>query len=410
MTYNLRHILLGYNWHLKNDKAWFLSTVRSDLFEVDFFNETLEYLSQVPSSEASWGHSSTCFKQDDYIFCFPIYGAHISKFDTIKYKWKQIPIVMGKKMPLIAEQYWIMRRNVFLYARGINSIIEFDSHSDYIVGVSELPTERGERLGLAVKHEDNIYIVSNSRPMIYKFNMADKSIRKIYIDLKDVKLWTICYDGKFFWLTGFGKNLYRWDETSGSVQIFHTPSNFGRYCFDKSDRNLYCGSSAYNGPAFQGSFKVGEYIWFIPSQTNSILFIDAYGNVHPFPIEEDVESFYTLERAVPHIYFIQYVRDERYIGLFSCKNEWSVEIDAVDLTYKIRSYSVTEDTKSHICETLSDVWSETYTPGYSLVSMSSLIDDVDGKVHPNGTLKREIDSLKWQESSSHGESIYHFML
>ena len=58
-----------------------------------------------------------------------------------------------------------------------------------------------------------------------------------------------------------------------------------------------------------------------------------------FSIEEEGHTEENIStQLLRHKYLLQYVRDDRYIGLFSLKNKWIFEVDSKELEYRILDY------------------------------------------------------------------------
>ena len=120
------------------------------------------------------------------------------------------------------------------------------------------------------------------------------------------------------------------------------PTQFGMYDFSKNStgkvNNIL---DEYKFPIFLYSIVVGKSVWFIPYLTNKIIYIDQESFVlQVFEIEEENETKESiLERTdLCYKYLFEYVKDNRYIGLFSIKNNCILEIDTFEQRYKYKQY------------------------------------------------------------------------
>lgn len=100
-------------------------------------------------------------------------------------------------------------------------------------------------------------------------------------------------------------------------------------------------------PLFHYSVAIRDYVWFIPFQTNEILYINkntfeinVFSLIEENHIEENIKK-----QLLNHKYLLEYVRDNRYIGLFSLKNRWIFEIDSEKLTYEVFDYKLFDTEK-----------------------------------------------------------------
>ena len=142
-----------------------------------------------------------------------------------------------------------------------------------------------------------------------------------------------------FWLSGYDKNIYIWEKDKNIVEISnHFPSNFGIYNFDRKEKPfLDCETTEYDVFTFLESIDTRDYIWFIPFQTNQILYVNKVTNeINIFEIGEEEDGKSIIDREMNCKYILQYVLDGRYIGLYSVKNSVVFEIDAHTMELKTR--------------------------------------------------------------------------
>ena len=112
---------------------------------------------------------------------------------------------------------------------------------------------------------------------------------------------------------------------------------------EDTDGEVDCNKDGFEVPAFLYSTIAGKFIWFIPFQTNKILYVNRENHeIHAFEIAEEVENRESLINRTDYKgkYILEYVKDSRYLGVFSIRNCQIVEIDAVRLTYKWCDYDI----------------------------------------------------------------------
>ena len=153
----------------------------------------------------------------------------------------------------------------------------------------------------------------------------------------------MCHDGEKFWLSGYCKEVYIWDSLTNKINIVNGfPRDFGIYDFtEETDGKANCIASEYKRFAFIHSVTLGENIWFIPYITNKIIYVNKYTyQIHTFEVNEEDETKESIlsRRNLWYKYLLEYVKDERYLGLYSIKNNCMMEIDTVKMTYEYRSY------------------------------------------------------------------------
>ena len=118
---------------------------------------------------------------------------------------------------------------------------------------------------------------------------------------------------------------------------------------------LHCEKEEYGVPlcpTFLYSIMVGEYVWFIPYTTNKIIYINKKNyKLYSFEIEDENETRDTLlANLLHHKYLLEYVKDNRFIGLYSLKNNRILEIDAKELNYKWKDYTFSDKSLTQCCE------------------------------------------------------------
>lgn len=116
---------------------------------------------------------------------------------------------------------------------------------------------------------------------------------------------------------------------------------------EKQKYNLDCEYYENNLPIFLNLISTKDSIWFIPFKANKIVYVDKEtGKINIFEIKDEEErEGWILKNKMEAKYILQYVIDNRYIGLFSLKNNCIVEIDTIERRIEYISYSFDEETK-----------------------------------------------------------------
>ena len=106
-------------------------------------------------------------------------------------------------------------------------------------------------------------------------------------------------------------------------------------------------------PLFNDSILLGEYIWYIPIQDDApVLYIHKDNhNVQIMKISEEKETEKTLrQRENAFKYRVVYVRKDRYIGVYSIKNQSIFEIDTKELLVKQKNYVISDIARERIAD------------------------------------------------------------
>lgn len=153
---------------------------------------------------------------------------------------------------------------------------------------------------------------------------------------------SICFDGIDFWLSGYRKEVYVWNKESNTLKtIANFPQQFGIYNFDGQGKELLdCVSYEYDTPTFIDSVAIGQYIWFIPFKTNKIVCVDKdTQEIKFFEIDDEEDTEVSLkENYLHHKYLLQCVIEDRYLVLYSIKNNCILEIDTSEGKVEKKTY------------------------------------------------------------------------
>ena len=349
MGKGLNDMIWGDNWHIEEERAWFVDGQRDRLCYVDLKLNKYEYITDIPNTELNKHRlNSMCLKIENEIYLMPIYGRKIWIYNLDNSQFEQIVINNPDNVCLKIYNFWIYGDKIYALSIGLQKIIEVDIRrkviSNYFMlhGLDELDIENetGIRVG------EDIYYASSETNCIYQFNLESKQITTYVVPMVEGGFYTISYDGRLFWLSGCCKEIYIWDKENNSTKVSNDfPQNFGIYDFrGNSEDILDCTAVIYDDNTFVRSMQVGNYIWFIPWRTNKVIYVDTETyQISAFEIageEENRESL--LKHCISQKYIVQYIREDRYIGLFSLKNNYIIEIDAVEKRVEKKPYSLGE--------------------------------------------------------------------
>lgn len=334
------------NWLADDNKIWFMTGETDRLFCFDKDTKECVLVSEIPeNSPAGFRGHSRSVKKENRIFCLPNFGENIWCYDISCGLWEMIPVKNGKETEIFCWDAWLIQDKLYAVSRGLRKILELDIQTRDI-SYHEICADTTQIVSGGVLKDRCIYIVCSSPASIYKFDCSDKKKEMYLLSEIHDQLQTICFDGRKFWMSGRKKKIYVWEEETGETTILDGfPDSFGIYNFSgKYEKVLNCEEVEADVPMFQTSVYVGSYVWFIPFQTNKILYIDKDDfsiNVFPMENEEQTEEDVAMQ-LLQHKYLLEYVWDGRYIGLYSLKNRWMLEIDSRELQYHVMDYNMTE--------------------------------------------------------------------
>lgn len=337
----------GDKWSIDNNEGWFVAGNINALFCVDMERNDYRIISLLPDYfKYGFRMNSNCIKYDGVVFCLPDKGDCIWCYDLSKDNFTEIKVENPNHIDIMIGDFWKCGNEIWAVSVGLKQIIEIDIKKKKIVNYYTIPNGKEVEIANSAKEGNYIYIVSATKNIIYEFNIKTRKIEvNEIVDIND-RLRTISICDGIFWLSGYKRKIYLWDKKKNKTEILDKfPQNFGLYNFDNEQVLLDCERLEYPVFSFLESISVGNYIWFIPFQTNQILYVDkdTYG-IKAFQIEEENESVESIRnREMDCKYVLQYIYEERYIGLYSFKNEMVFEIDVETLELKKRIIMMEDD-------------------------------------------------------------------
>lgn len=337
------------NWWIENDKAWFCAGEFNALFCVDLNTQQCELLARIPEcSIKDFRLYPFCIKYKDIIFCLPDIGKNIWYYDIKHKTWGKIQLNNKNRINVNIDCYKQDNKNLILIEEKsgmifkINlekrvveeeySVFLFDHTSDNVFG------------SVYALMNDKIYYPINTK--IFELDINKKEA-VLYQDGSSIgaKQYCICYDNDHFWLNGYSKEIYICNKAGRMVNtIIEYPSKLeDNYC--QSEELLF----------LTRLIPLGNYIWCIPFQLNEIMYIhkDSF-EISVLEIPEERQTVESVkDNLVGHKYLVEYIREDRYIGIYSLKNQWIFEIDTYELCVKRKEYTLSNTSMQNLVKVCS---------------------------------------------------------
>lgn len=379
------------NWHIEGSEAWFVDGLRDALCYINLKKNKCEYIVNIPNNETcKFRLNPRCLKIENEIYLMPDLGKKVWVYNLKNDQFEHIEIDNPNSVRLGIYKFWVYDHEIYALSVGLKKIIEINIEKNTISNYFAIPIPDGEEMDndAGIRVGENIYCASSSLNQIYQFHLKSKQIITHVVPEVEGGFQTISFDGHLFWLSGNRKEIYLWDKENSTTKVLNDfPPDFGIYDFLGNCENILDRAAViYNTQTFVASMTVGDYIWFIPYQTNNIIYVDqATYQIYTLEVEEEEEERGSLlKHSLCHKYLVQYIREERYIGLFSLKNNYIFEIDAVEKKVEKKSYIIDEKSisklKPLVCEILNErneldriIFSSWLTRRYTQIK-----DDVDG--------------------------------
>ena len=325
-------------WYIEGDKAWFIGTEYNAIFRADLVSLKCELISHFPV-ENIWEPrmNPRCVKVGDYIVSLPSYQSSIFFYNIKNNSFQQIEVDIPKKTPLSIYHYWHDSERVYCFSRSLQSILTIDVKNKKVV-ISKRIDEQINAM-YAVKVGRCIWMPNSLDNRIFSYNLDNGRVDEYVLSNVKGKLYAICYDGENFWLTGNRREIYLWKKGDASVFVIDDfPEKFAEYVTD--GKGVYSTNSMnmeFKEPPFNQCLFLNGSIWCIPFQTNMILKIEK-DTYTISGIGDDETAREVLSREYNQKYLLEYVREGRYIGLFSLRKNSILELDTQNNRIEKREY------------------------------------------------------------------------
>lgn len=356
------------NWWLEGDRAWFCGGAFAALFCVNMNSLECEIVQQIPECDFNnFRQFSYCLRYENNLFCLPTYGKCVWCYDNDRKIWEKIGIPSEEQILICMASYGKNNSQIIL-RDDEGKFIEIDLEKKEVGAVYRIPLE-DSMVGGYVLVGNIIYGIAGNK--VYCINRNNSEVITYEIGAAKAGFYTIAFDGKNFWISGFCKEIYVWNPKQGVIKVItEFPEQFGIYRIDESGNffkdcnlfisltpNVYKSNIAFGRFVeeygfFSDSVSCGKYMWFTPHRSDGIIYVDkdTY-EVYFMEIEEEEETEVSIKSNLIYSkYLIEYIREDRYIGLFSIKKQWIFEIDAEDLRVRKRNYKLNDQSVLSIAE------------------------------------------------------------
>ena len=333
------------NFCIDGDKIWAVDTERNLLYEIDYETGEYELVKEIPDEKLSkFRLNPRCLKCENEIYCMPDESNNIWVYNIDSMHFSKMDLVNPNKVRHIIQSF--VRHGDYVYAlsKGLSQVIEVNIQDKKIENYYKLADD--DIFTDCIVGNNSIIGLSINSNKLYEFNIETKKIFYYSIPNVNMIIKTICYDGENFWLSGNRKKICIWNRNKNSIrEIEEFPQGFGLLNFSIDNKKLLDMDFVISDDMIFGFSAVTvQYVWFIPWRANKILYVNRFTyEINSLEIDEEEETIYSITRKVKGKYQLCYVKNNRYIGLYSFKNKCIFEIDAEVLSIKRKSFTISEE-------------------------------------------------------------------
>lgn len=326
-------------WWIEGTQAWFVTAEKNILMQYDMEKETGKVLGKVPCADGfRW--NPQCMKYNNEIVCFPDRGKHVWIYSLKTYEWEQIKIRQGENKRKTCQYIFRDGSNIYFASRELGQLYILDMGTkqiaEYDINILHKNNTDIEFKGLSNGIVIGQYIFWAFIETSY-FLMMDRyndecTLRKLELDIQIMRIQA---DKDDIWIVGLDKSVYVWQPKTNVLERFSNfPTTFGGYMREDDNWAISFKNEKFLKPLFCVPVINEGFVWLIPWYGNEILYIDKETlKVNSFFIEDEEADGSSL-KILGCRYLINYVREERYIGIFSSKTGQQIEIDTREKKYK----------------------------------------------------------------------------
>lgn len=323
---------------LEDTKGWFVLGGYNALFEIDFEKKEYYMLDKLPTERIrGFRLNPRCVKFGQYLYCLPDFESAICVYDFERKKWIKIDISNLDNQRLAVVYLGVFETRLLIFSYGLQTLFWLDTKNNSLQVVVNLLDATDQRITHIIQEGQRVYGVSNHGVIAYDLRTLDVYLYRI----KNMpeELTRICFDNEKFWFAGKRREIYVWKRGNDFVDVISDfPENFGIYCEKESGEILVdTVKEEYKVSAFLELMCIKDKIWCIPFQTNEILCMNRdMDSITSFIIEEEAVTSEGLWKkySLNHKYLCVYVKENRYIGLYSLKNDSILQIDTDENSYE----------------------------------------------------------------------------
>lgn len=338
-------------------EGWFVGGEISALFHIDFIKNQYKYVNKIGDISLNEIRRNTlCTVYNKKVFCFPVCGDTLWIYNLVTHKFSYIKdSIFGEKM--CVPRIYIYNDRIYMFSKLNNGLIIINPETEAIERIVPVISEEISIPFLGMLFDgDILYCSAIDKGKIFAFSLKTEKVLEYEIPQIPAGISTITkFKGDSFLLTGYKKELYLWNKSTGEIKIISGfPEGFGIY--EMQQGNLVINDhDIYPELLFSSSIDLGRRVLLIPYRTNKLLCFDKENmKLDEIAIPDEEEDRDILSRPLPHKYLTVYIRQNKFLGLYSLKNNCLIEIDADNLKVEQRHIYLSDDSWPHIMQELKE--------------------------------------------------------
>ena len=310
-------------WDVHDGYAWLFDTESNYLFRADFMKKSVSAISSIPiERKYRYRTFSYIYEWNDEVYIFPDRASYVYIYNQTSRTWNTISLEHTKDNRV--RVIWCKTINSYLYFFSANmkcimringETKKIDSRHYYLEDENKIVD--GDREVVTIDHF--IYVHEYNKNKLYKINFTELSEEIEYLPIiKTIKL--ITYYNNSIWIYGDGRELYSFNVEKKDVKHVASVNCNGEVAM--------LDNKEYEYSAMVG---VNNGILFISALQNSVIMYNINDNstseIKLPPEKRNIKNTEVLINPIT----VNYVRNDRYVGIYLIKYRKYYEIDALEL-------------------------------------------------------------------------------
>ncbi len=308
----------------EESNAWFVNHNENILYRISISTEECKEIARIPNGKSGlYRANPLCLKYKDDIICLPVSNECIWFYNLKCNEFEKMKVENPQTEAIGFRWAWIIDATLWAWASGLKQLVEINLESREIENCYKISNDAEEKFAYQVINVDeSIYLFENKRKILYEFDTAQKQTIEHGIPQIRMDVNTICYFQGAFWFSGTGKCIYIWEKDSDKLTtLCDFPKEFQ---IKRSEKRL----TVYQRAIFYLSININQYICFIPwdipkTVCTGVLFVNR--KTHQMKVIKLYNEECELKESFH--YSLEYIRDDRYIGIYYSRNAYISEID-----------------------------------------------------------------------------------
>ena len=331
------------NWSIVKDKAYFIIDDYAIILCADIVNKEISFVTCLPQNvRQQWSHVH-CESHNGKLYCIPSLGDDILIFNPRKNLWNRVSCAyLGKGFYVL--DVWDYEDKLIVPSAKYGEVIIIENNICKAIPFIKISGD-DDRFLACTHMGDTAFVASSKCSNIAVINIKSQQVNNIQLKNVPDCFMTMSYDGVNFWFSGIDKAIYQYSNDGKLIKVYnHFPKDFGFYNFKTTEyKELLSYNNERQEQLFICSVFLAGKIWFIPYRTNYMLYIDVnQERLEIFSLENEYETLSSIKYRCAWRFQLEYVRDDRYIGLYSLRNSHIIEVDAINMTYEIMKYKLND--------------------------------------------------------------------